>query len=104
VVNPGYVSINTIDKCQRMQYDGPSIYELSDGQGNLYVMHAADDGTPDLSPTLPEGWTLTERTLEEPLVLLPFGGGNSCYFNIIRDNLVQSYHQYAYAGEQYPNS
>lgn len=101
-VNPGYVSITTIDKCQRLVFEGPVIYELSDGQGNLYVMHATATGTPDLNPTLPEGWTLTERTLDEPLVLLPFGGGDACYYNIVRDNLVQSYHQYAYAGDQYP--
>jgi hypothetical protein len=103
VVNPGFVSINTIAKCQRIQYDGPTIYELSDGQGNLYVMHATDDGVPDLNAVLPDGWTLTERAIEEPLVLLPFGGGDSCYYNIVRDNLVQSYHQYAYADAAYPN-
>ncbi|MCC6616317.1 MAG: hypothetical protein IT320_22785 [Anaerolineae bacterium] len=103
VVNPGYVSINTIAKCHRMVFDGPVIYELSDGLGNLYVMHATATGTPDVTgPVLPQGWALTERTISEPLVLLPFGGGNQCYYNIVRDNLVQSYHQYVYAGDQYP--
>lgn len=102
VVNPGFLSINTIAKCHRIVYDGPVIYELSDGQGNLYVMHATATGTPDLNPTLPEGWTLTEREISEPLELLPFGGGQDCYYNVVRDNLVQSYHQYAYADAQYP--
>lgn len=102
VVNPGSLSITTIAKCHRITFEGPVIYELSDGNGNLYVMHATATGTPDLNPALPDGWTLTERTINEPLVLLPFGGGDSCYYNIVRDNLVQSYHQYAYAGEQYP--
>ncbi len=102
VVEPGYVSINTIAKCHRIVYDGPVIYELSDGQGNRYVMHATADGTPNLDPVLPEGWTVTERTITEPLVLLPSGGGTDCYYNIVRDNLVQSYHQYEYAGERYP--
>jgi hypothetical protein len=35
-------------------------------------------------------------------VLLPFGGGDDCYYNVIRDNLVQSYHQIAYAADVYP--
>ncbi len=103
VVNPGFVSINTIAKCQRIAFDGPTIYDLTDGQGNRYVMHATDDGTPDIDAVLPAGWTLNERTIDEPLILLPFGGGDSCYYNIVRDNLVQSYHQYAYAGDTYPN-
>lgn len=101
-VAAGYVSINTIAKCHHITYEGPVIYELSDGQGNLYVMHATGTGTPDLNVSLPQGWTLTERTIDEPLELLPFGGGDSCYYNVVRDNLVQSYHQYAYAGEVYP--
>lgn len=103
VVNPGYISINTIAKCQRIVFDGPVIYELADGKGNKYVMHATGTGTPDTkNPNLPQGWTLTERTITTPLVLLPFGGGNDCYYNVIRDNLVQSYHQYMYAGNRYP--
>ncbi len=102
VVNAGYLSINTIAKCHHIVYDGPIIYELSDGRGNLYVMHATGTGTPDLNPALPIGWTLTKRTIDEPLVLLPFGGGDNCYYNVVRDNLVQSYHQYAYSGEEYP--
>ncbi len=102
-VNPGYVSINTIAKCQRVVFEGPIIYELADGKGNRYVMHATMTGVPDVTgPTLPAGWTLTERTIDEPLVLLPFGAGDNCYYNVVRDNLVQSYHQYVYASEQYP--
>ncbi|GAB4520743.1 MAG: hypothetical protein OHK0046_31370 [Anaerolineae bacterium] len=102
-VKPGYVSINTIAKCHRIVYEGPTIYELADGQGNRYVMHATETGVPDVDgPELPEGWTLQAVTIDEPLVLLPFGGGDECYYNVIRDNLVQAYHQIEYAGEQYP--
>lgn len=102
-VNPGYISINTIAKCHQIIYEGPVIYELADAQGNRFVMHATGTGIPDVTgPELPPGWTLTERTIDEPLELLPFGGGDECYYNVVRDNLVQSYHQYAYAGEQYP--
>ncbi len=103
VVNSGYVSVNTIAKCHRIVYDGPVIYELSDGQGNAYVMHATATGTPDLTgPQLPDGWTLRAVQLDEPLELLPFGGGDNCYYNVVRDNLVQSYHQYRYSAAQYP--
>lgn len=103
VVNAGYVSISTIAKCHHIVYEGPVIYELADGNGNYYVMHATATGTPDLNPALPAGWTLTERTLTEPLALLPFGGGDDCYYNVVRDNLLQSYHQFQYAGERYPS-
>ncbi|MFZ4814937.1 MAG: hypothetical protein ACOYL5_10395 [Phototrophicaceae bacterium] len=103
VVNPGYVSITTIAKCHRLVWEGPVIYELTDAEGNLYVMHATATGTPDLNPTLPDGWSLAERTLSEPLVLLPFGGGDECHYNVLRDNLLQSYHQYTYAAAQYPS-
>lgn len=103
VVKSGYLSINTIAKCQWLVFEGPTIYELSDGKGNKYVMHATGDGQPKTAePQLPAGWTLTERTITEPLMLLPFGGGNDCYYNIVRDNIVQSYHQYEYAGDRYP--
>ncbi|MCA9912829.1 MAG: hypothetical protein KC496_05755, partial [Anaerolineae bacterium] len=101
VVEPGYVSITTIDKCQQVTFSGSEIYVLSDGQGNRFVMHANASGTPDLNPDLPVGWTLEAVQIDEPLVLLPFGGDH-CYYNIVRDNLVQAYHQFEYAGDVYP--
>ncbi len=102
-VQPGYVSITTIGKCHEITYSGPTIYELSDGQGNLYVMHATATGTPDTTNVmLPAGWMLTAREISQPLVLLPFGGGDECHYNVLRDNLVQAYHQYQYTGSQYP--
>lgn len=102
-VEAGYISINTISKCHRIVYEGPTIYDLADDKGNRFVMHATETGTPDLeNPVLPEGWTLSAREISEPLELLPFGGGDDCYYNVVRDNIVQSYHQYAYAGETYP--
>lgn len=103
-VQPGYVSITTITKCHEITFTG-TIYELDDGAGNRYVMHATGDGLPSVSaPVLPMGWSLTERSLDEPLVLLPRGGGDACYYNIIRDNTVQSFHQFAFAEEIYPPS
>jgi len=102
-VAAGYVSISTIAKCQRLVFAGPVIYEITDDKGNKYVMHATGDGIPKTTePQLPAGWSLAERTIDEPLVLLPFGGGDECHFNIARDNLVQSYHQYVYVDPEYP--
>jgi hypothetical protein len=102
-VSAGFVSITTIAKCHEISYDGESIYDLGDGRGNRYVMHASADGTPNINDVaLPDGWTIEQRAISEPLVLLPFGGGDHCYYNIVRDNLTQSYHQYIYADDMYP--
>lgn len=102
-VQPGYVSVNTIDKCQQLTFAGPTIYELSDPAGNRYVMHATATGTPDTSGVqLPAGWQLQVREISEPLVIEPAGGGEGCYYNILRDNLLQSYHQYVYAAPRWP--
>ncbi len=66
-------------------------------------MHAAADGEPATTDVgLPEGWTLTRETLAEPLVVLPFGGEDGCYYNIIRDAKTQAYHQIAYGKSTYP--
>lgn len=103
VVAAGYLSINTIAKCHQITYTSPEIYVLSDGTGNRYVMHATATGTPDLTtPVLPQGWTLEAVALDEPFTINPFGGGDDCYYNIVRDNLVQSYHQFEYADAVYP--
>ncbi|MEI8094208.1 MAG: hypothetical protein WCG80_08360, partial [Spirochaetales bacterium] len=47
---PGHLVIKTIRKPQVMRWDGP-IYRLTDGQGNAYVMHATETGTPNLNVT-----------------------------------------------------
>jgi hypothetical protein len=102
-VAPGFVSVSTIDKCQQLTFNGPTIYELSDPAGNRFVMHATATGTPDVTgPQLPLGWQLQALTIAEPLVIEPVGGGANCYYNIVRDKLVQSYHQYVYAEPQWP--
>lgn len=97
-VREGYVSISTINKCQTLTFND-TVQILRDGMGNSYVMHATATGTPDVvNPVLPEGWTLETQELSEPLVIQP-RGGESCYYNILRDNLVQSYHQFEFAGD-----
>jgi hypothetical protein len=102
VVDAGYVSINTIAKCHEITYAAGALYLLSDGTGNRYVMHATGTGVPDLSPSLPAGWSLERVEVDEPFTIHPFGGGESCYYNVLRDSLVQSYHQIEYAGQTYP--
>lgn len=98
---PGALTLTVTRKCHRIVFDA-EIYDLSDPSGNRYVMHANATGAPDLSAALPEGWTLERRDLDAPLVVMPFGGGENCYHNILRDDLGQGYHQYVFAGERFP--
>ncbi len=101
-IEPGAVSVTVTRKCHQLLYEG-EIIEAVDTAGNRYVMHATATGVPDLSADLPEGWTLATRELDEPLVVLPSGGGNHCYHNVLRDSLGQGYHQYYFAEDQYPS-
>lgn len=66
------------------------------------VMHATETGEVDFSVDLPDGWELAEVTLEEPLVVTPFGGGDECFHNVLRDNAGQGYHQYVFTSSTYP--
>lgn len=101
-VEPGHVSITTIDKCQEITFAGPTIHELVDPRGNRYVMHATADGQPKVDGVpLPAGWTLATKAIDAPLVLAPRGEGR-CYYNIVRDALTQSYHQYVFADAAFP--
>lgn len=101
VVDPGYLSVTVIDKCQDVTFSGPSVYVLSDGRGNEFVMHATADDSPDVdAPTLPDGWTQQERRIDEPLTIHARGEGH-CYYPIVRDSAVQSYHQVEYADAQW---
>ena len=81
-----------------------NVYELSDPDGNRFVMHETEGETPDLNPALPEGWALNQVSLDEPLVILPSGGDDACFHNIARDNVGQGYHQYVFAYDTYPPS
>ena len=102
VVDPGYISITVIDKCQELTWNGPTINELVDDRGNRYIMHATATGEPNLADvSLPAGWTLAEVPISEPLTIQPRGEGH-CYYNILRDNILQSYHQYVFADETFP--
>ena len=97
----GHLVIKTIKKCQVVYFEG-TIYQLTDGKGNYYAMHATETGTPDLDASLPTGWSIKKVTLEKPLLIAPFGSKGDCYFNILGDHLGQGYHQYLFAKEVYP--
>lgn len=88
-------------KCHELVFEG-AVNMLRGPQGEVAVMHATADGHPTLDVRLPEGWTLRQETLAEPLVVHPFGGGDACFYNIIRDHRLQSYHQISYAKAVYP--
>ncbi len=100
-IPPGALDVKVMSKCHILVWED-EVYELVDPAGNSYVMQATATGTPDLNVTLPEGWTVTLVTLEEPLEIPPHGGGDNCYHNVLRDHLGQTYHQYVFAGETYP--
>ena len=82
----GYLVVKIIKKYQILHFDN-EIYQLTDNKRN-YLMHATEIGEPNLDVILPKGWTLKKISLQEPLVILPFGKGKDCYFNILGDNLA----------------
>jgi hypothetical protein len=99
--NPGGLFVVVTRKCHELVFENEA-YFLDGPNGERAVMHATADGKPTTEVTLPAGWTLTKQTLSAPLVLRPFGGGDACFFNIFRDHKLQAYHQFRYAGPQYP--
>tara|TARA_B100000900_G_scaffold99150_1_gene81943 strand:+ start:146 stop:415 length:270 start_codon:yes stop_codon:yes gene_type:complete len=82
----GYLVIKIIKKCQILWFEN-QIYQLTDNKGNYFIMHATETGEPNLDVILPKGWTLNKVSLQEPLVILPFGKEEDCYFNIVGDHL-----------------
>ncbi len=102
-VKEGQLAVIVTEKCHEVVFVG-DVVELAGPDGERAIMHATADGVVDLDVPLPVGWSLARRTLTEPLVLHPFGGGDGerCFYNIIRDQRAQSYHQIAYARSSYP--
>lgn len=102
-VKPGQLAVIVTEKCHELVFVG-DVVELAGPGGERAIMHATADGVVDLDVALPAGWSLTQRTLTEPLVLHPYGGGDGerCFYNIIRDHQAQSYHQVAYPRATYP--
>ncbi len=98
----GHLVVKVIKKCQAIIFEN-EIYQMSDDKGNLYAMHATETGKPNLDVVLPQGFTIKKAQLEEPLIILPFGEKEDCYFNIVGDHLGQGYHQYQYASDFYPD-
>jgi hypothetical protein len=100
-VRPGQLAIVVTRKCHELVFEG-RVYLLRGPHGEEAVMHATANGVPTTDVTLPPGWQLREETLSTPLVLHPFGGGDACFYNVLRDERTQSYHQFRYAGPSYP--
>ena len=100
-VQPGQLAFVVTEKCHELHFSGDAIF-LNGPDGERAIMHATSDGNPTTDVDLPDGWTLTREALDGDLVVRPFGGGDDCFYNIIRDEKAQSYHQIAYAGARYP--
>ena len=101
-VASGELAFIVTRKCHQITFDGEVIV-LTGPDGERAIQHAAADGSPPTTDvSLPDGWSLSQETLAEPLVVYPFGGPGECYYNIIRDEKAQAYHQIGYAKSSYP--
>jgi|GEM_PF-341773 len=98
-MNPkaGQLIFTTVIKPQINRYVN-EIYQMTDGKGNYFVMHATVTGKPRLDVKLPNGWILNLVKIDKPLIVTPTVNG---YVNIIGDNLGQGYHQYIYADDRF---
>lgn len=96
---PGHLVFKIIEKPQILRWSG-SIWQLTDGKGNYFAMHAYESAAgPTDDVALPAGWTLRKVELSEALVIAPSLGG---YYNVVGDCLGQGYHQYIFAQPVYP--
>jgi hypothetical protein len=100
-VQPGQLAFIVTRKCHELVFTD-QVYRLRGPNGIEALMHATADGVPDVGVSLPPGYSVELEQLTEPLVIHPFGGGNNCYYNIIRDEKAQSYHQIVFDGAVYP--
>jgi hypothetical protein len=100
-VKSGQLAFVVTEKCHRLVFNDRAIF-LYGPNGEKAIMHATADGHPTTSVNLPNGWSLKEETLDKALVIFPFGGENKCFYNVIRDSLMQSYHQIKYGQDFYP--
>ena len=100
-IDPHHLAFIVTEKCHELRFSGEAVF-LRGPDGEAAVMHATPDGHPTLAVRLPDGWTLTREALSGELVVHPFGGDGRCFYNIIRDELQQSYHQISYAKPFYP--
>jgi len=98
---PGGLVFVVTRKCHELVFEG-TVRILRGPKGEKAVMHSTPNGVVETNVTLPSGWTLTEETLTEPLVVHPFGGADECLYNIIRDHKQQGYHQIGFAASTYP--
>jgi len=100
-VPEGALTVVVTRKCHEIVFEGEA-WILAGPAGERAIMHAIEAEEPTGDVSLPEGWSLEQTTLAEPLVLHPFGAEGDCYYNILRDHHVQAYHQFAYSGASFP--
>jgi hypothetical protein len=81
-------------------------YFVRDRWGNVYVMHASGQDTPEgvaqafRDAVLPEGWTKFKRKLSSDLVLRPAEGSDgSFHYLVFRDSADNTYHQYKWSNQ-----
>lgn len=102
-VKPHELAIVVTEKCHILTFQaGQTAYFLSGPSGEQAIMHATADGIPKTDVPLPTGWKITAEVLDQDLTFYPFGLGDQCFYNIIRDTYSQSYHQIGYAKKGYP--
>lgn len=100
-VPEGALTVTVTRKCHEVVFEGDA-WILGGPSGERAIMHATEAEAPTVDVSLPQGWTLEQTTLTEPLVLHPFGAEGDCYYNILRDHRVQAYHQFEYSGASFP--
>jgi hypothetical protein len=100
-VRAGQLLFVVTEKCHELRFTDEAFF-LRGPNGEVAVMHATADGNPTTEVELPAGWSVARESLADELVVHPFGGDGACFYNIIRDHRLQSYHQIAYAGARYP--
>ena len=98
---PGGLLFVVTRKCHELTFENEAWF-LTGPAGQRAIMHATANGMPTGDVSLPAGWSLKKEALTAPLRLRPFGGGDECFYNIIRDEKLQSYHQFEYGSARYP--
>lgn len=98
----GHVWAAEMEECLELVFQG-EIIKLTDPWGNKFAMHASTVPESELDAhlerlVLPEGWSVTRRTLQAPLRLKPRMVGGRCVHHRIRDAQGNSYHQYGFDG------
>lgn len=99
-VSAGQLAVIPTTKCQAMTFSG-DVWLLDGPDGLVALMTATEASAVDAGVALPEGWSLRQHSLAEPLTLTPRSQGGECAYVVLRDHAVQSYHVVQYPGETF---